>query len=75
MQKNVGVVDMVIRFVIAAVLFYIGFADNPIVSGGLSKNIIKAMAFLPLLTGTFRFCPLYALIGMNTVCACAKKDK
>lgn len=74
MEKNVGTIDMIVRFITAAILFYIGFADNPIVSGGLSKNIVKGMAFLPLLTGALRFCPLYALIGMNT-CGCSKEQR
>jgi len=71
MKKNVGNLDMGMRLVFAAVLFYIGFADNPIVSAGMSKNIIKGVAFLPLLTGLSRFCPLYSLIGLNT---CDKDD-
>lgn len=71
MEKNVGNVDMAIRLVIAVVLGYIGFCENPIVSAGMSKTIIKFVAFLPLLTGLMRFCPLYKLIGLST-CACSQ---
>ena len=69
MQKNVGTVDMLIRLVIAIALGYIGFFDNPIVSAGTSQSVIKIVAFLPLLTGLLRFCPLYKLIGLST-CNC-----
>lgn len=69
MEKNVGTVDMVIRLVIAVALGYIGFFENPIVSAGLSKTIIKFVVLLPLLTGLLRFCPLYKLIGLST-CGC-----
>jgi len=68
MKRNIGAIDMTIRLVISAALFYIGFFGNPIVSGGLSQKIVAATAFLPLLTGLFRFCPLYTLIGLNTCC-------
>ena len=74
MQRNVGTIDMIIRLVIFAVLLYIGLADNPIVSGGTSKKIIAGVAFLPLLTGLFRFCPLYTLIGLNTCGECKEKS-
>ena len=66
MEKNVGTVDMIIRLVIAVTLAYIGFFDNPVVSAGTSQNVIKVFAFLPLLTGLLRFCPLYKMIGLNT---------
>ena len=70
MEKNVGTFDMLIRLVIAIALGYIGFFDNPIVSSGTtSQTIIKIVAFLPLLTGLLRFCPLYKLIGLST-CPC-----
>lgn len=73
MTKNVGTIDMVIRLVVFAGLVYIGYFDNPIVSAGTSKTIIKVLAFGPLLTGLFRFCPLYAAIGLNTCCECNDK--
>lgn len=69
MKKNVGTVDMLIRLLIAIALGYIGFFDNPIVSAGTSKTIIKFVTFLPLLTGLLRFCPLYTFIGLST-CSC-----
>jgi len=69
MEKNVGTVDMLIRLVVAIGLGYIGFFENPIVSAGMSKTIIKFVAFLPMLTGLMRFCPLYKLIGLST-CPC-----
>lgn len=74
MEKNVGNADMAIRLVIAVVLGYIGFFENPVVSAGMSKTIIKFVAFLPLLTGLMRFCPLYKLIGLST-CACDQGQK
>ena len=57
---------MVSRLIIGAVLFYIGFFDNPIVSSGLPKTVLSIAAFVPLFTGLLRFCPLYRLVGMNT---------
>ena len=70
MKKNVGGVDMAIRLIVFACLVYIGYFDNPIVSEGLSKTIIKVLAFGPLLTALFRFCPLYTVIGLDTSCKC-----
>jgi len=72
MKKNIGVVDMLVRLVLSVGLFYIGFFDNPIVSTGTPQTIIKFVAFLPLLTGLLRFCPLYTLIGLNTCGECKK---
>ena len=73
MQKNVGTVDMIIRLLIAVALGYIGFFENPIVSAGTSQNVVKIVAFLPLLTGLMRFCPLYKLIGLDTCCNSCEK--
>jgi len=63
---NVGLTDRVLRILLAAILLGIGFLDNPIVSGSTTKTIIGAFALIPLLTGLFRYCPLYTLIGLNT---------
>lgn len=66
MKRNVGIADMVVRLVLALALLYLGFVDNPIMSDGLPKTIIGFFAFVPLITGLVRFCPLYALIGVTT---------
>lgn len=74
MEKNVGTFDMLVRLMIAIGLGYIGFFENPIVSAGTSQTLIKVVAFLPLITGMMRFCPLYKLIGLNT-CPCTSGKK
>ena len=73
MKKNVGMIDMLFRLVFGAVLLYIGFMDNPIISDGLPKTIIGIFAFVPFLTGLLKFCPLYAIIGIST-CPVEKSD-
>ncbi len=73
MKRNVGVADMLVRLLIAAVLFYIGFFDNPIVSAGTSQTIVKFITILPLATGLLRFCPLYSLVGLDTYSKCCDK--
>lgn len=74
MKHNIGIADMLIRLLISAGLFYVGFFNNPVVSGGISQKIVAMAAFIPLLTALFRFCPLYTLIGLNTN-ACAEKSR
>ncbi len=66
MKQNSGTIDRLIRVVAGLALLYIGFFDNPIVSAGTSKTIIKYLAFVPLLTGLSGFCPMYVLIGLDT---------
>ncbi len=74
-KKNVGTTDMIIRLLIFVVMAYIGFFDNPIVSSGTSQTIIKFVAFIPLLTAVFRFCPLYSAIGYSTACPTPESGK
>ncbi|MCV2350737.1 DUF2892 domain-containing protein [Paucibacter sp. Y2R2-4] len=64
MKINVGTTDRVLR-----------------ISAGLALIVLAAtgtvgawgyIGIVPLLTGIFRFCPAYPLLGMNT---CAMKDR
>jgi len=64
MKPNVGTVDRVLRIVGGLVL--IGLA----VSGTIGVWGYLGVALL--LTGVFRFCPAYPLLGMNT---CPMKDR
>jgi hypothetical protein len=58
MKTNVGTIDRVLRVVAGLVL--IGLAASGTV------GMWGYIGVVPLLTGLFRFCPLYPLIGMNT---------
>lgn len=58
MKANVGTIDRVLRVVAGVVL--IGLAASGTV------GMWGYIGVVPLLTGLFRFCPLYPLIGMNT---------
>lgn len=58
---NVGTIDRLIRIVLGLVLLALTMV-GPQTPWGL-------IGLVPLLTGLFRTCPLYSLIGINT---CAK---
>jgi hypothetical protein len=66
MKRNIGPLDSSIRLMVGAFLLYVGFFPNPVVTGGVSKTVIGLCAFIPLLTGIFRFCPLYLIIDVDT---------
>ena len=62
-MKNVGNVDQGIRLVLAAVLAVLFLTG--ILTGAIGIISLVVAAIL-LLTGIFRFCPLYALLGLRT---------
>lgn len=66
MKKNVGPLDMTLRLIFAASLFYVGFFPNPIVTSSTSQLVVGLFGFVPLTTALLRFCPLYTLIGIST---------
>ncbi len=64
MKINVGNIDRILRIVIGLTLI-----------GLLQAGVIGVWGWIglvPLLTGAFKFCPLYSLLGMNT-CPMEKK--
>lgn len=63
MKKNVGSIDRVIRFSLAAVLVALYFFG---VVGGVLGWVVLGLAGVFLLTGLVSFCPLYAPFGLTT---------
>lgn len=57
MESNVGQKDKAIRYILAVL---IGFA------GIYFQSWWGLLAFVPLLTGLFSFCPVYKFLGLNT---------
>ncbi|MCV2367844.1 YgaP family membrane protein [Roseateles oligotrophus] len=64
MRANVGTVDRVLR--IAGGLALMALAATGTV------GLLGYVGIVPLLTGVFRFCPAYSLLGMNT---CPLKER
>ena len=69
MRKNIGQVDRGIRVVIGIALLAMGLFH--VVTGGLA---IAAYIFgaVALVTGAVRFCPAWAIFGINTGSAAQK---
>jgi hypothetical protein len=63
MRQNIGSIDKVIRLVIA-LLIVVLFLTNII--AGTFGIILLVIAGIFLLTSVFGFCPVYALLGLNT---------
>lgn len=63
MKLNMGIVDRIIRVLIAAGIGYFYFTgklDGPVGTGLLVLSVIF------VLTGLVGFCPLYRLVGLST---------
>lgn len=60
MKCNIGNIDRIIRTIIAIVLIGVGAMYESIIAGVIGGIV--------LLTVIFRWCPPYALLGINTGC-------
>lgn len=63
MKANVGNTDKLIRFVLAFILIVLFYTN--VVTGTLAY-VLLVLAAVFLLTGLFRFCPLYLPFGIKT---------
>lgn len=63
MKKNMGGADHIIRFIVAAVigvLFYMNIIE------GTLTHVLLPLAVVFVLTSFVSFCPIYAMVGLNT---------
>ncbi|MEL6916449.1 MAG: DUF2892 domain-containing protein [Bacteroidota bacterium] len=63
MKKNMGGTDRIIRFIVAAIiiaLFYFKVID------GTLAYVLLALGGIFVVTSFISFCPLYAIVGLNT---------
>jgi len=58
MKKNVGGADRAIRVVLGIALLAVGL---------ITQSWWGLIGLVPLLTAGMNFCPLYTIIGINTV--------
>ncbi|MGG4604622.1 DUF2892 domain-containing protein [Paenalcaligenes sp. Me131] len=64
MKTNVGGIDRILRVVIGLVLVILASSGTVGWWGWLG--------LIPLLSGLFRVCPLYSMLGVNTCGTCRK---
>ncbi|MBC7382997.1 MAG: DUF2892 domain-containing protein [Bacteroidia bacterium] len=63
MKKNMGSADRIIRFILAAVVAVLYFTN--VITGTLGI-VLMVIAGIFVVTSFISFCPLYALVGLNT---------
>ncbi len=63
MKKNMGSMDKGVRVSVAIIIALLYFFD--VIQGTLAY-VLMAIAIIFLVTSFINFCPLYALLGMNT---------
>ena len=60
MNANVGGVDRILRIVVGIAVLSLFF----VLEG--NARYWALIGIVPILTGTFRFCPIYPILGINT---------
>ena len=63
MKKNMGIIDKVIRILVAVVVLILYFAH--VISGTLAI-ILLALSVVFIITSFISFCPLYFPLGIST---------
>lgn len=63
MKKNMGSADRIIRFILAVVVAVLYFTN--VITGTLGI-VLMVIAGIFVLTSFISFCPLYAIVGLNT---------
>ena len=63
MKKNMGGLDRIVRFIVAAIIAVLYFTGT--ISGTLAY-VLLALGVIFVATSFISFCPLYALVGLNT---------
>lgn len=64
MKPNVGTIDKIVRFVLAAIVAILYFTH--VISGTLGI-ILLVLAGVFVLTSLVSFCPIWAIFGVNTL--------
>jgi hypothetical protein len=63
-KKNVGMIDRVIRIILWVILLYL-FAANMIATPW--SYLVGLIGLIMIMTGAVGTCPLYSILGMNTL--------
>ena len=62
MKKNIGIIDGIIRIILAIIFFIIGSLKVD----GTPRLILYFLSLIMVVTTTFGFCFLYKIFGIST---------
>lgn len=63
MTANVGSIDRIIRIIVGLGLIALAVAGEQIIG----QNVVWGwIGVVPLVTGIFKFCPAYSILGVKT---------
>lgn len=65
MSTNVGMIDRVFRFAVAALMLFLAFGSGFAATGVMHWGAI-AIAAIMVLTAVVGTCPLYTILGLRT---------
>ncbi|MBW1913715.1 MAG: DUF2892 domain-containing protein [Deltaproteobacteria bacterium] len=63
MKKNMGVIDRLVRTLLAIIVLLLYWTGN---ISGLAAIILGIFAIIFIITSTISFCPLYVLLKIST---------
>ncbi|WJW75914.1 DUF2892 domain-containing protein [Thiohalobacter sp. IOR34] len=66
LKKNIGPMDQILRIGISSFLIYITLIDTTFIADPVSSGLFAFLGVGNLIVALIRFCPLYALVGINT---------
>ena len=64
--RNLGRLDQVLRIGIGCALIYAGLIDTDFIQDPLSSYLVGGFGAVNIVAALARYCPLYALVGINT---------
>ena len=62
MEKNIGIIDGIIRIILAIIFFIVGSLKVD----GTPRLILYILSLIMVVTTTFGFCFLYKIFGIST---------
>ena len=65
-MRNLGRLNQVLRLGIGGGLVYAGFVDTAFIQDPLSSYLVGCFGLINIVAALARYCPLYALVGINT---------
>jgi len=67
MKKNEGKLDRIMRFILGAICFYLGYV---VFNAGVLSVVFYVLGILLLITSLTGYCGIYNIFGINTNKTC-----